>query len=381
MKFKLFHLALLVLFAVGSSPARAQEASSKDESYSGAVVCAPDAYSGKTSDCLPLGPSVYLASLANIGLTIPPRPFFALRPDPALREIPYRYFHIADDLPLKFYPSLADAQAKSENALTYAPGFVYISYQSMDESGHFFLTRSGYWIRGDGNRIQEFSPFQGRIFRATPRVAFGWTFEQIPVQSAPGYGAAQTGQQLPAWTIVQVYKTEIVNDTAWNMIGPSQWVEGRKIAVVTPNPVPPDGVTTGRWIEVNLEEQTIAVYENHQLIFATMGATGAEPFWTRPGLFQIFEKKETETMRNNDPTDFYYLEDVPYTMYFDGARAIHAAYWRTRFGYPQSHGCVNLSIGDARWLFDWAEVGDWVYIHDPSGKTPTDPALYQGGAY
>jgi lipoprotein-anchoring transpeptidase ErfK/SrfK len=103
-------------------------------------------------------------------------------------------------------------------------------------------------------------------------------------------------------------------------------VEGRKLAVVTPNTTPPEGVTGDRWIEVNLEEQSLAVYENNRLVFATMIATGMKPFWTRPGAFQIFEKKEAETMRNNDPTDFYYLEDVPYTMYFDGARALHGAY-------------------------------------------------------
>jgi hypothetical protein len=380
MRLKIFRLTLLFLLIVDHFPAQAQETITEEESYSGGVVCPPDAYPHGTSDCLPLGPSAYITSLAAIGLTFPPRPFFFQKPDPELTKVPYRYFHMADDLPPRFYSSLADAQAKSENALTYAPGFVYISYQSMDETGHFFLARLG-WIRGDGNRIQEFSSFQGLLFRETPRVAFGWTFEQIPVQSAPGYGAAETGQQLPSWTIVQVYKTEVINDTVWNMIGPNQWVEGRKVAVVTPNTTPPEGVTNGRWIEINLEEQTIAAYENNQLIFATMGATGAEPFWTRPGLFQISEKKEAETMRNNDPADFYYLEDVPYTMYFDGARALHAAYWRTRFGYPQSHGCVNLSMGDAHWLFDWANVGEWVYVHDPSGKTPTDPALYQGGAY
>jgi lipoprotein-anchoring transpeptidase ErfK/SrfK len=381
MRLKIFHLALLFLLIVGRFPVQAQETISEEESYGGGVVCHPDAYPNGTRDCLPLGPSAYITSLAAIGLTFPPRPFFFQKPDPELAKVSYRYFHMADDLPPRFYSSLADAQAKSENALTYAPGFVYVSYQSMDETGHFFLTRSGHWIRGDGNRIHEFSSFQGLLFRETPRVSFGWTFEQIPVHSAPGYGAAETGQQLPSWTIVQVYKTEVINDTAWNMIGPNQWVEGRKVAVVTPNTTPPEGVTNGRWIEVNLEEQTIAVYEDSQLVFATMGATGAEPFWTRPGLFQISEKKEAETMRNNDPADFYYLEDVPYTMYFDGARALHAAYWRTRFGYPQSHGCVNLSMGDARWLFDWANVGEWVYVHDPSGKTPTDPALYQGGAY
>ena len=83
----------------------------------------------------------------------------------------------------------------------------------------------------------------------------------------------------------------------------------------------------------------------------------------------------------SDKSDFYYLADVPWTMYFDEARAIHGAYWRAWFGIPQSHGCVNLSIGDARWVYDWAQEGDYVYVWDPSGQTPTDPKFYtQGGA-
>ena len=82
-----------------------------------------------------------------------------------------------------------------------------------------------------------------------------------------------------------------------------------------------------------------------------------------------------------DRSDYYYLDKVPWTMYFDGARALHAAYWRTMFGFPQSHGCVNLSPGDAHFLFDWANEGDWVYVWDPSGQTPTDPSKYgEGGA-
>ena len=40
---------------------------------------------------------------------------------------------------------------------------------------------------------------------------------------------------------------------------------------------------------------------------------------------------------------------------------------------------VNLSVGDSRWLFDWADVGDWVYVWDPSGKTPVDPGVYTAG--
>ena len=73
---------------------------------------------------------------------------------------------------------------------------------------------------------------------------------------------------------------------------------------------------------MNLAEQTLAVYQDHRLVFATMIASGVEPFWTRPGSYQIYSKVESETMRNNDPSDFYYLENVPWTMYFDGPRAL-----------------------------------------------------------
>jgi hypothetical protein len=38
-------------------------------------------------------------------------------------------------------------------------------------------------------------------------------------------------------------------------------------------------------------------------------------------------------------------------------------------------------VGDSRWLYDWAVEGDFVYVHDPSGQTPTDPNLYPNYAY
>ena len=44
-------------------------------------------------------------------------------------------------------------------------------------------------------------------------------------------------------------------------------------------------------------------------------------------------------------------------------------------------GVVNLSVGDAHWLFNWANVEDYVYVHDATGQTPTDPALYPDWAY
>ena len=375
-------LLIVLLSSLPRAGVQAQGPTPESEPDSGAVVCAPDVYQAAPGDCLALGPSTYITQMAQVGLTFPERVLPAIRPDPALTQLPYKYFRLDEDV----VPILS-GPAGGETGQAFQPVFVYVSYVDRVESGGvYYMLQNGGWIPGKGSRIGEYSRFQGLQFKKTPSNPFAWPLpfytNSIPVYQAPSYGAPLANRVIyPYAEVVQVYATQNAEGVDWNLIGPDQWVEARIFATVTPNTTPPEGVTTGRWIEVDLAEQTLAVYENNQLVFATVIATGLEPFWTRPGLFQIYQKKEVETMRNNDPTDYYYLDNVPWTMYFDKARALHGAYWRTRFGYPQSHGCVNLSVGDAHWLFSWAHEGDWVYVHDPSGLTPTDPALYHDWAY
>jgi len=380
----LFINGFIILFSLTYPlPAFAQDPDPGSEIDSGTVVCAPDAYLTTPDDCLPTGPSTYLTEMAKLGLTFPPRPLPSFKPDPSLTQLPYFYFRLEEDT----VPVLS-GPAGSNTGQFFSPGFVYVSYVDRVDTGKgiYYLLQNGSWIPGKGARVGEYSVFQGLQFTSTPPNSFAWPLpfyvDSIPVRSAPGYNAPLTDRYLyPYIDIVQVYDTQNVDGVDWNLIGPNEWVEARIFATVTPDPTPPEGVNTGRWIDVDLAEQTLAVYDDYQLVFATVIASGLEPYYTRPGLFQIYSKKETETMRNSDLTDFYYLDNVPWTMYFDKARALHGAYWRTRFGYPQSHGCVNLSVGDSHWLFNWAHEGDYVYVHDPSGLTPTDPSLYPDWAY
>jgi len=382
---KVFPILLIAGILLGlfpAAPATAQGSPPYEEPESGAVVCAPGVYLVAPDDCLPLGPSTYLTEMAKLGLTFPPRALPAYKPDPTLTQLPYYYFKLNEDI----VPILS-GPGGSETGQSFQPGFVYVSYVDRVESkGVYYMLQNGGWIPGMGSRIGDYPRFQGLQFKSTPHNPFAWPLPirgwSLPVYRAPSYNAPLTGKTLtPHADMVQVYATQNAEGVDWNMIGPDEWVEASQLATVTPNTIPPEGVTTGRWIDVDLAEQTLAVYDNYQLVFATVVATGLEPFWTRPGLFQIYQKKESETMRNNDPTDYYYLDNVPWTMYFDKARALHGAYWRTQFGFPQSHGCVNLSVGDSHWLFNCAHEGDFVYVHDPSGLTPTDPALYHDWAY
>ena len=155
----------------------------------------------------------------------------------------------------------------------------------------------------------------------------------------------------------------------------------------------PEGVRSDeRWIDLNLTDQTLVAYEGRRPVFVTLVSTGrvrrpedpVESSRTPTGLFRVRAKHLTSTMDGgNEIEGPYSLDDVPYVMYFHGAYAFHTAFWHDLFGRPKSHGCINMSPYDARWLYNWAgpdlaaawhggyatedNPGTWVRIR---GETP-----------
>ena len=381
---------ILAVWLVSARPVHA--ASVARVSQDPGVLCLPGVYTQAPGNCAPLGPSAYLSKMAQTGLTFPVTPLPIARPDRSLTYVNVRYGQVNKNK-APIYGSVEDAlSGKKDRAIgRIDASFSYISYtdEVVIDGKRFYMIEPGMWMTAnDIIRVGSVPLFQGVTLSQTPNTAFGWVLTYLspgPVETkrTPGYANRDyTGHTLNNHEIVRVYAQETVAGEDWYMIGPDEWVHQNVLARVIPNTTPPEGVSGGRWIEVNLFEQTLAVYDDYQLVFATLVASGLEPFWTRPGLFQIYQKLETTPMRGSfeaDRSDAYYLEDVPWTMYFDQARALHGAYWRANLGFPQSHGCVNLSVGDSRWIFDWAEVGDFVYVWDPSGKTPVDPAQYTAG--
>lgn len=60
----------------------------------------------------------------------------------------------------------------------------------------------------------------------------------------------------------------------------------------------------------------------------------------------------------------YAVEDVPNILYFNmQGEALHGTYWHNNFGEPMSHGCVNLPLDFAAWLYGWAPLGTGVWVH------------------
>lgn len=305
--------------------------------------------------------------------------------DGSLGDVPYNYIRISDDSPTRLYPSPEDARQEVNDSRSVEPGFDFLSWSQCDfvDGKAVYMIDPGVYMPGGDSCSRIAMPnFHGLAFSRTPVRPFGWIVATTETYRSPGDGDSASGASLPRFTVVQVYDTRTVGGKVWYQVGADAWIEQTSIAKVDPDPTTPEGVQGDRWISINLFEQTLVAYDKGELVFATMTATGLPGWWTQPGVFQVYKKLTTDTMSGAfaaDRSDYYYLQDVPWVMYFDKERALHGAYWHNGYGYPRSHGCVNLSPFDAHWLFDWGDVGTWVYVFDPSGKTPTDAELYGSG--
>ena len=146
-----------------------------------------------------------------------------------------------------------------------------------------------------------------------------------------------------------------------------------RIAEVAPRPeeIDPDE----RWIRVDLSQQTLVAYEGDRPVFATMVSTGKAGHETPTGIWRVQRKYVSTTMSGPDEdAGSYTVSEVPWTLFYDGAFALHGAYWHSEFGQVRSHGCTNLPPADARWLFDFAggvpsgwhaashQEGPWVVV-------------------
>jgi hypothetical protein len=343
-------------------------------------LCPPDIFYDSTQDCMPLGPTAYLLDMAEKGITFPETPLPIQNPDPSLSELEFIYAYVVSDRAPVFRTFNDVINNNKKNIVRrITPGFNYVSISQTEIShGKYYYYTDVGWMSGSDLEITSVPIFQGVEFTETPRLDFGWILSMFSAggkaetKLTPGYDIDDyTGRYLDHQQLVQIYDVQTVGKWDWYLIGPDEWVIQTAVAKISPRSGPPEGMTWTRWIEVNLYEQTIAVYESGELVFATLIASGVGPYYTYPGIYTIEEKEDLTRMRwLTDPEDAYNLESVPWTMYFDESRAFHGAYWRANLGYPQSHGCVNMSVGDSHWLFNWASVGDRVYVYDPSGKTP-----------
>ena len=123
-----------------------------------------------------------------------------------------------------------------------------------------------------------------------------------------------------------------------------------------------------KWVDINLSDATVTAYVG--------GKVAGGPFYMVPGApntptvtgtFHVYLKYDVQTMRGeNADGSKYETEGVPWVTYFTGSYAMHGAPWRSSFGwsgYGGSHGCVNMPVDAAKFIYDWTDMGDTVVVH------------------
>jgi hypothetical protein len=133
---------------------------------------------------------------------------------------------------------------------------------------------------------------------------------------------------------------------------------------IPPDPQPRRGNGGEHWIEINLSAQYLIAWEGDVPVNETYVSTGRPGFDTPTGTYFINSKIDSQDMEGILGGEYYNVPAVPWVMYFtDVGHAIHGAYWHANFGWVMSHGCVNLPMDFAEWLYYWADYGTRVEIH------------------
>ena len=123
-----------------------------------------------------------------------------------------------------------------------------------------------------------------------------------------------------------------------------------------------------KWVDISLADNSVTAYVGGKVAGGPYYMVpGAPDTPTVTGTFHVYLKYDVQTMRgeNADGTK-YETEGVPWVTYFTGSYAMHGAPWRSSFGwsgYGGSHGCVNMPVDAAKFIYDWTDMGDTVVVH------------------
>ena len=345
----------------------------------------------------------------NAGLEIgdtPPDDGAINIPAPRLdRQMPYEYWRVSHDgtpffhrLPSFTEADLADAAAKqwiAANGRAPMPTspterppevpavvkeylnagyYVTVAGEAVKSERRFLRTLRGVFARKYQLEQREGSSFTGLVLRGEEDLPIYW----IVRETAMLRRAAESSE------LLQKVEGKVLERRSRHpfkrkvTIGTTQYYEDGEGLLMPAYAVgqsyklrrPPGVGADERWVHVDLSEQVLVAYQGDRPVFTTLVSTGKEPGMTPVGVHRLQSKHVATSMRDQPiEEDAYSIEDVPWTQYFHNSVALHGAFWHGGFGLVRSHGCVNLSPGDARWLFGFTEP------HLPAGWHAMSPGV------
>jgi lipoprotein-anchoring transpeptidase ErfK/SrfK len=201
------------------------------------------------------------------------------------------------------------------------------------------------------------STFAGVDLVATPPPSwpFAWVYaadrKTVTARATPDKKAAAAGT-FEHRAIVAVLE----ESGGYVRIADGQWIDRKSLRFARTRPRPDIADAHTKWIDLDRDEQVLIAYEGDTPVFATLFSSGRHKTDTPPAIYRIRSKSSLTKMAAEErEASHYEVSEVPWATRFRSGLYFHAAYWHDRFGKVNSHGCVNLSPHDAKWVYDWTE--------------------------
>jgi hypothetical protein len=145
------------------------------------------------------------------------------------------------------------------------------------------------------------------------------------------------------------------------------WADGAGLKILTDAdvaPISPEIDPEQKTITADLFHQTLSCFEGTNEVFfcrissgitvdLTTGAV-SDALATPVGTLFTHWKIISKNMTAGSAAAGYSTPAVPWCTFISGEGiAIHGAFWHNAFGEKRSHGCINVTPEDAKWVFRW----------------------------
>ncbi|MEM6295734.1 MAG: L,D-transpeptidase [Myxococcota bacterium] len=236
-----------------------------------------------------------------------------------------------------------------------------VGQKTRDKGRTWLHTARGGYVESNKTYGKKVYDFEGAVLEEGADFPFGFVMsEKAVAYELKEDGSFKWKRKLQYREFVDLEpETKSVGDKTYYQTTEGLWVRESQIRLAERRDMPKGVDPWERWVDVSLSKQLLVAYEGTTPVFTTLVSTGKkgtaeESFRTPKGTWRIQSKHISSSMAGSTASDGdYSIQDVPWTMFFEGNYALHGAFWHQRFGRTRSHGCVNLGPTDARWLFYW----------------------------
>lgn len=251
-----------------------------------------------------------------------------------------------------------EAKAQAEKYMASAPINVTYSDRVFTAS----CADVGSWIvfNPSGNKLvasvssEKVSGFAGYV---ASQIEIPMVNREIMEGTGQVLNEGQDGLGVDSKRLANELKARVLSQTTGNAIAVATYAIAKGEIIKNPHAQPCR--FAGRYIDINLSEQTLYAFEGCNLVNQYLISSGVYSHPTPTGQFYVYAKSRVTEM--NGPG--YDLPGVEWVSWWSGDYSIHGTYWHHNFGTPMSHGCINASNADAEWTYNWDDIGTPVYIH------------------